>query len=204
MNINIQAYQDTALAAEIGILSKFRLRYFREYPYLYVGTEDYEREYLARYIANPTARLLIARDAEKIVGVAIGTMLSTETDFVVPQIEKQLQQHHIQPQHCFYFGEMIFDPEHRSRGIGKQMLELLKNAGKEQGAERFCFLAINRQSTDVRRPVDYTDPDIIFEKLGFEKTDGLLTMEWPTIQPDGRVEEATNRLDFWVDRILSY
>jgi hypothetical protein len=73
MPIDIERYSDDDLAAEIGVLANFRLRYFREFPYLYVGTEAGEREHLAEYIANPTARLLVVRDTDfnrKIVGVA--------------------------------------------------------------------------------------------------------------------------------------
>jgi len=198
-NINFQTYQQAGLAGEIGILSEFRLRFFREYPYLYVGSEDNEQKYLAEYLANPTTRLIVARDTERIIGVAIGTMLSTELN-IIDKTENQLQQYGVEPQHCFYLGEMIAEPEYRSRGIGKRMLELLKNAGREQGADRFCFLAVVREPNDVRRPADYTDAsENIFKKFGFEKTDISVTFEWNTIQPDGHVENVANRMDLWID-----
>jgi len=74
MNVDIQVYSGKSLAAEITVLTKFRLRYFREFPYLYVATEESEREHTAEYSANPTTRLFLARDTDcgrKIVGVAI-------------------------------------------------------------------------------------------------------------------------------------
>ena len=85
MNVQILSHSGENLVAEINTLAEFRLQYFREFPYLYVGTEQGEREHLAEYMANPTTRLLIARDRnadEKIVGVAIETMLSTETEIL--------------------------------------------------------------------------------------------------------------------------
>ena len=199
MNINLQTYQQAGLADEIGILSEFRLRFFREYPYLYVGSEDNEQKHLADYLVNPTTRLIVARETEKIIGVAIGTMLSTELN-IVCKIENQLQQYEIQSQHCFYLGEMIAEPEYRRSGVGKRMLELLKIAGREQGADRFCFLAVVREPHDVRRPADYTDAsESIFRKFGFEKTDISVTFEWNTIQPNGQVENVANRMDLWID-----
>ena len=91
MNIDIQTYSGESLAVEIGILADFRLRYFREFPYLYVGTEEGEREHIAEYIANPTARLLVARDGKKTIGVAIGTMLSTESG-ILHRVAEPLRQ----------------------------------------------------------------------------------------------------------------
>ena len=199
MNIDIQIYQHASLAPEIGVLAEFRVRFFREFPYLYVGTEDYEQNYLADYLANPTTRLIVARDAGKVIGIATGAMLSTELN-IVGKVETLLQQHGIKPHSCFYLGEIILEPEYRSRGISKQVLELLKNAGREQGAERFCFLTVAREPNDIRCPADYISSDVIFEKYGFIKTDVSVTFEWPTIQADGQVENTANRLYFWIDR----
>ena len=205
MNVQILSRSDESLVAEIGALAEFRLRYFREFPYLYVGTEQAEREHLAEYTANPTTRLLIARDRnadDKVVGVAIGTMLSTETD-ILRQIGESLQCHRIVPERFYYFGEMIFDPKYRHLGIGKRMLEMLKNAGREQGADRFCFLAVAREADDIRRHAVHIDSELIFRKFGFVKTDVFVTFEWPTIQPDGRVEKTSNRLDLWIDTLAT-
>ena len=198
MTIDIQTYQGQNMATEIGVLADFRLRYFREFPYLYVGTKENEREHTGEYLANPTARLIVARDADETVGVAIGTLLSTETG-IIEQTGEQLHHCGIAPERFFYFGEMIFEPEYRNRGIGHRMLETLKNTGREQRAERFCFLAVAREMNDPRRPVGHVDSAMIFKKFGFEKTSISMTFEWPTLQPDGSVVKAANRLDLWVD-----
>ncbi|MCL2005740.1 MAG: GNAT family N-acetyltransferase [Planctomycetaceae bacterium] len=208
MNIDIQTHHGESLAAEIGKLSEFRLRYFREYPYLYAGMEEHvqkydaEQKYIARYIADPTARLILVRDMDadgEIVGIAIGTMLSYEQE-ILRQASEQLYRYGIVPEQFFYFGEMIFVPEYRNKGLGRQTLKTLKNAGKEQGCSRFCFLAVDREPNDVRRPVGYVDSEMIFQKFGFEKTDIAVSFDWPTVQADGSVKTVANRLAFWVDR----
>lgn len=199
MTIDIQPYQGQSMTAEIGVLAEFRLRYFREFPYLYVGTSESEQEHLVEYLANPTARLVVAKDGDKTVGVAIGTLLSTEVD-IIKQASAQLHQYGFVHERFFYFGEMIFVPEYRNRGLGKQMLEMLKNQGREQGADRFGFLAVAREMDDIRRPAGQVDSSRIFDKLGFDKTPIFVTFEWPTIQPDGSVKKIVNRLDWWADR----
>ena len=201
MSINIEHYSGERLAANISTLAAFRLRYFREFPYLYAGTEEGEHKHIAEYSANPTARLILARETNtnNIIGIAIGTMLATETE-ILRQIDEPLQSCDIIPEQCYYFGEMIAVPEYRHRGIGTQMLEALKNAGKEQGACRFCFLAVSREPNDPRRPADHADTDLIFRKFGFEKTALFVTFEWATIQRDGSVQTSPNRLDLWINQ----
>jgi len=199
MSINIEHYSGESLAANISALAEFRLRFFREFPYLYAGTEEGEHKHIAEYIANPTTRLILAREPNNnIIGVAIGTMLATETE-ILHQIGESLRSCNIIPEQCYYFGEMILVPEYRHQGIGTQMLEALKNAGKEQGASHFCFLAVAREPHDLRRPANHIDSDRIFHQFGFEKTALFVTFEWATIQRDGSVHTSPNRLDLWIN-----
>jgi len=200
MDIEIKRYQGEDINAEIGLLSDFRLRYFREFPYLYVGTKEYEQDYLMSYLSDPTTRLFLARDRDgMVVGVAIGTMLSPELK-ILCQADELSQCAELMSEQFFYFGEMIFVPEYRSKGAGKQLLEELKKSGRQQGANRYCFFAVDRANDDIRRPADYVDPAVFFQKFGFEKTNISVSYDWPTIQADGRIEESTNRLWLWVDR----
>jgi ribosomal protein S18 acetylase RimI-like enzyme len=200
VTIDIQLYSGKDMEPEIETLGEFRLRYFREFPYLYVGTKENEQGHLAEYLANPSARLLIARDGEKTIGVGIGSMLSTEKE-ILEQTAEAFRQHDWNPSDFFYFGEMIFTPEYRGRGIGKQMLDMLKKAGIEQDATRFCFLAVDRADDDPGKPPEHLDSATIFQKFGFTKTSIPVVFEWPTIQPDGSIEKAANTLSFWVDSI---
>ena len=198
MTIDIQLYGGNDLETAIGVLAEFRLRYFYEFPYLYVGTEKSEQGHTAEYLNNPSTRLLVARDGEKTVGVGIGTLLSTEKD-ILEQTSEAFRQHGLNPAEFFYFGEMIFTPEYRGRGIGKRMLDMLKKAGEEQGAMRFCFLAVERDADDPRRPPNTVDSATIFQKFGFRKMPIQVAFEWPTIQADGSASKTTNTLSLWVD-----
>ena len=48
------------LAGFIPDLAALRIRVFREFPYLYEGTTDYEREYLHTDIQAPNAIIVVA------------------------------------------------------------------------------------------------------------------------------------------------
>lgn len=200
VTIEIQFYSGKDMKSAIETLGEFRLRYFREFPYLYIGTKENEQGHFAEYLVNPSARFFVARDEENVVGVGIGTMLSTEKE-ILEQTAEAFRKHDWNPSDFFYFGEMIFSPEYRGRGIGKQMLGMLKKAGSRQDATRFCFLAVDRADDDSRRPQEYIDSATIFQKFGFCKTSIQVVFDWPTIQPDGSVEKSANALSLWVDSI---
>src|SRR3546814_10522522 len=57
---------------------------FRAWPYLYEGSLDYERDYLARYDAASTGTLIVAFDGERIVGASSALALAEEFDYVRP------------------------------------------------------------------------------------------------------------------------
>lgn len=199
MTIDIKHYSGQEMQPAIEVLREFRLRYFREFPYLYVGTQESEQKYLGEYLANPSARLFVAQDNDETVGVGIGILLSSEKD-ILESLTESLGRYGLNSADFFYIGEMIFAPEYRGRGIGKRMFDMLKKAGNEQGATRFCFLAVDRDADDPRRPPSYVDSAMIFQKLGFQKTPIQVAFDWPTIQKDGSAPKIVNMLSLWTDK----
>ncbi len=197
-NVETTCYSGEALKTHIGVLSEFRLRYFQEFPYLYVGTAAMERDYAKEYTSAASSRLFVARDAETVVGVAIGTALSAGKD-IVKQIGPQMAPCGWDIQRFYYIGEMIFAPEYRHCGLGGRMMESLRETARQQGMDRLCFLAVRREKDDPRRPADYYDAGRIFEKMGFVKTPLSVEYAWMTIQVDARAAVMKNRLDFWVE-----
>ena len=51
-------------------LARLRITVFRDWPYLYEGTMEHEREYLPRYPDAKTGTLIVARDGDTIVGAS--------------------------------------------------------------------------------------------------------------------------------------
>lgn len=61
-------------------LARFRIKYFREYPYLYDGSMDYEAGYIESFRDNDKAILLIAKDGDKVVGVSTAMPLVSDSE----------------------------------------------------------------------------------------------------------------------------
>ena len=57
MSLSVEAVTGPALKDVLPDLARLRIAVFRDWPYLYDGSEDYEREYLAKFIAGKNDKL---------------------------------------------------------------------------------------------------------------------------------------------------
>jgi hypothetical protein len=62
--------------------ARLRITVFREYPYLYDGTMEYEETYLRTYSESAGSLFVIARDGDSVVGVSTAMPLAQETEEV--------------------------------------------------------------------------------------------------------------------------
>lgn len=77
--MDIQLFHSAAIAPLIPELAELRIAVFREYPYLYAGTLDYEARYLQTYADSPDSLCVLVRDAGRVVGAATALPLADET-----------------------------------------------------------------------------------------------------------------------------
>ena len=70
MTVRVAPLTGAALQAALDDLAALRIAVFAAYPYLYAGSLDYERRYLAEFTASPDAVLVAARDGARIIGAA--------------------------------------------------------------------------------------------------------------------------------------
>ena len=59
----------TELLAAIPDLARLRMSVFRDFPYLYAGSAEYEERYLRTYAQAPGALVVLARDGGRVVGL---------------------------------------------------------------------------------------------------------------------------------------
>lgn len=114
MNLRVDVFSGSELAPFIPELARLRMAVFREWPYLYEGSLEYETHYLAKFLNLPESTLVVVRDGERVVGASTALPLAqAEAEFQEPFIQAGLD-----PQDWYYFGESVLEPAYRGRGLG--------------------------------------------------------------------------------------
>ena len=189
--ITIQTSRGEAIEPWLDRLAALRIEIFREFPYLYNGDLDYERSYLAAYMACPKSLFVLALNEGDLVGVSTGLpMLYADEDFQRPFKNQDLELDDI-----FYFGESVLLPEYRGRGIGHRFFDEREAFAKELGATMTTFCAVERPEDHPMRPKDYLALHGFWAKRGYVRRPALATTyAWLDL---GDIEETDKPMVFW-------
>ena len=181
----------------LATLAELRIQVFREWPYLYDGSADYELRYLERYAESSAGVVVFARVGERIVGASTGLPLEDADEaFAIP-----LREGGYDPKEIFYFGESVLLPEFRGFGIGRAFFDIRERHAREQEARFGAFCAVERGEADPRKPVDYRTLDGMWERRGYVRYPEIRArFGWKEL---GSGEEVANELVFWVKQLNS-
>jgi GNAT superfamily N-acetyltransferase len=176
----------------IPVLAALRVTVFRDFPYLYDGSDAYERDYLSHYAASERAVVVLASDAERVVGCSTGLPLcDADAEFRAP-----FERHGPDPATVFYFGESVLLPEYRGLGIGHRFFDAREAHAEALGFAVTAFCAVDRSPDDPRRPPNYRPLDDFWTRRGYVRQPGLQAhFCWKEIDREG---EQPHRLTFWL------
>lgn len=194
MQIETRAGAD--IAPFIDDLARLRIAVFRAFPYLYEGSLDYEKTYVATYARSPGSVFVLAIDGGKVVGAATGIPMADETAaFKAPFAAAGYDASRI-----FYFGESVLMPHYRGRGIGVRFFEEREAHARRLGGLDFCaFCAVDRAVDHPSRPRDYTPLDTFWNRRGFVHHPALKTeYAWRDV---GAAQETAKPMSFWLKEI---
>lgn len=174
-------------------LGKLRIDVFREYPYLYDGTLEYEREYLTTYVASQDSLVvLVVDDAKQVVGATTCLPLRDEgPEFQAPFLAAGYDVNSI----C-YFGESILLPQLRGQGLGKEFFKRREAHAGNLGCKWSAFCAVDRLADHPLRPPGYRVLDDFWMSQGYQKHPELqATFIW---KETGEASESPKTLTFWL------
>jgi len=194
--MNIQLFHGAAIAPLIPELAELRIAVFREYPYLYAGTRDYEARYLQTYADSPDSLCVLVRDAGRVVGAATALPLADETlEFQRPFLDGDWPVARI-----YYFGESLVLPAYRGRGLGRRFFAEREARARQLGRFAWCaFCAVRRPDDHPRRPVGYRPLHGLWHSEGFTEHPQLLThYQWQDLD---EVAESPKPLTFWLKEL---
>lgn len=195
-SIAVERLTGDRIGEVLADVARLRIAVFRAWPYLYDGSEDYERAYLADSSKAHDAVVVVARKAGRIVGAATAAPLTGHTSQFVPLFEA----HGLDAARTFYCGESVLEPASRGHGIGHAFFDHREAHARAcvSGAGPFthiAFCGIVRPKDDPRAPPDYRPLDAFWRKRGYTAVPGLTgTYAWREI---GGTAEIDHPMQFW-------
>ncbi len=200
MSVVVERVQGAAIERYLPALAELRIAVFREYPYLYAGTLDYERTYLRAYADSPASLVVLAlaeapRGGHRVVGAATAMPLATHTEEVAPPLIAA----GYDPAKVFYFGESVLDRAFRGHGLGNQFFAHREAHARDHGFTAAAFCAVVRPADDPRRPASYQPLDRMWKRHGFVcRPEITTTFSWIDVGDD---VETPKPMVFWTKEL---
>lgn len=190
--LRLQNFHGAELAPHLDALGELRIAVFHEYPYLYAGTLEHEREYLGTYVRSSGSLVVLVFDDDRVVGATTCLPMVDEG----PEFQAAFVQAGYDLSTICYFGESILLPAYRGRGIGKEFFVRREAHVKKLGLKLSAFCAVDRPAEHALRPQGYRPLDDFWRSQGYVKRPELqATFVWQEI---GEGTESPKTLTFWV------
>lgn len=192
MDLHYATYYGGDIASVLAPLARLRIAVFRDFPYLYEGTPEYEWEYLQTYVAAERALLFGVFDGEHLVGATTCIPLSNETE----EVQAPFLAAGCDVSEIFYFGESILLSDYRGLGLGHRFFDVREAHAASFGTYRLtCFCAVERPTDHPLRPAGYRPLDDFWTKRGYRRTPELRSVfAWPDL---GETESTPKPMLYW-------
>lgn len=189
--LRLQNFHGAELAPHLDALGELRIAVFHEYPYLYAGTLEHERQYLGTYVRSSGSLVVLVFDDDRVVGATTCLPMLDEG----PEFQAAFVQAGYDLSTICYFGESILLPAYRGKGIGKEFFVRRETHVRKLGLKLSTFCAVDRPAEHVLRPQGYRPLDDFWRSQGYVKRPELqATFVWQEIGED---TESPKTLTFW-------
>ena len=192
MDVTVRALTGPALEAALEGVAALRIAVFRDWPYLYDGTLEYERAYLQTYRTSANALLVGAFDGDRLIGASTSTPMEDHAEaFAAPFAALGI------PLTDIYYGaESVLLPDYRGRGIGHRFFDLREAFARRLGRKWLAFCSVKRPDDHPLRPATYRTNDAFWLGRGYAPLPGVLAeFAWKDV---GEAEETVKPLQFWM------
>lgn len=191
--LDVKSITGDGIFAVLSDLARLRIIVFRDWPYLYDGTLEYEEKYLNTFAAAKGAVVIAAYDGSEMVGASTGAPMIEHAD----EFGEPFKAADFDISKIFYCGESVLLKSHRGYGVGHAFFDGREAQAKALGGfTHSTFCRVIRPDDHPLKPQDYAPLDPFWRKRGYQPADGIVaTYDWKDIdQPS----ETTHRMQFWM------
>jgi GNAT superfamily N-acetyltransferase len=190
--IEVRALKGPALEAALDAVAELRITVFRDWPYLYDGTLDYERQYLDTYRENPGALLVGAFHAGRLIGASTSTPMEDHA----PEFAAPFQELGIRLDHILYGAESVLLRPYRGIGLGHRFIDLREAHARGMGRSHVAFCSVVRPEDHPARPAAYRSNEAFWLGRGYAPLPGVMArFSWKDL---GDGAETEKPLQFWM------
>lgn len=197
--IDVEIINGEELPSFVDLLMEWRLSYFREFPYLYEGSREYEERYLSGFVSHHESILVVARE-DKVCGLLSALPLLSEFE-IAAEVDSLCAALNVPASEVFYIGEVVVDKECRGTGVARRLIAEAERHAVSHSYRACCLLSVVREEDHPLRPQNYRSSDDVWRKLGYVRSSVITQFEWPTIQSDGKVRNMSNDMRYWVKQL---
>ena len=195
MTLAIRALTGADLDRFLPDVARLRMQVFRDWPYLYEGSFEYEHRYLQSYRDSAGAILVGAFDGSSLVGVATGTPMEDHAD----DFARAFESTGYALGDIFYCAESVLLPEYRGKGIGHAFFDEREAHARRLGRRYAAFCAVVRPDNHPLKPIGYRPLDLFWRKRGYEMLPGVFAeFQWTDIN---QKEQSRKKLQFWIHEL---
>ncbi len=190
--LSFERLHGSDLRPRVDELAALRIHVFRDWPYLYDGALDYEREYLQTYVGAQRSLAFLVFDGDALVGATTALPLIDEQ----PAFRAPLENAGFDPARVFYFGESLLLADYRGLRLGHRFFDEREAwARRAGGFETTCFCAVQRPDDHPARPAGYRSLDGFWKSRGYRPRPDLVAhYAWRDL---GDSKETCKPLMFW-------
>jgi GNAT superfamily N-acetyltransferase len=194
-DIDVRALTGPDLEAVLDEVAQLRITVFRDWPYLYDGSQEYEREYLATYRDNPDALVVGAFHEGRLIGASTSTPMEDHA----PEFAAPFKALGIAPEHILYGAESVLLGPYRGIGLGHRFIDMREAHARALGRTHVAFCSVIRDGDHPARPDVTRSNDAFWQGRGYEILPGVVArFSWKDL---GDTAETEKPLQFWMRRL---
>ncbi len=152
-NVTIKPLFGEQIHKHLEEFAHLRINIFKNYPYLYNGNINYEKDYLNAYLQSQNSVLIGAFYNNELVGGATAILMQDS----YPEVKQPFLAQNYNINNIVYFGESVLLDRFQNSGIGHKFFihrELFALSYKNVNYTTFCHVVRDSNSLNITNTID--------------------------------------------------